>query len=110
MIERLGTGFPATEEAVWEWEPAGTLSQVIQQGLDRPRRHFAVYLKPKRAELTNVILGFTADDQLVLGLSIDDEGMRPENAAKAKELLYPLIGQYRCHLGMIAVEQPPPRD
>ncbi len=61
-------------------------------------------------ELTSVILGFTADDQLVLGLSIDDEGMRPENETKAKDLLHRLAEQYGCHLGLVTVEEPPPRD
>jgi hypothetical protein len=117
MMEPLPLPHPETgaENAQWEpdtfeWEPALTLSHIIDRGLASPRRAFTAYLTPKRGDLTKVILSFTADDQLILGLSIDDEGAKPENERKAKELLAQLVEEYACHLGLILVEQYPPRS
>lgn len=117
MMEPLPLMLPETdkESAEWEpttfeWEPALTLSHIIERGLASPRRAFTVYLTPKRGDLTRVILSFTADDQLVLGLSINDEGAKPENERKAKQLLEQLMEEYTCHLGLILVEQYPPRS
>jgi hypothetical protein len=95
-------------ETAFETEPAYTLSHIIERGLDRPRRAFAAYLTAKAPDLDRVILALTRDDQLVLGLSIDDTGARPENEVKAKALLADLMATYRCHAGIILVEDPPP--
>lgn len=108
MMESLlptqgGTGFEAVE-----WEPALNLSHIIERGLAFPRRAFTVYLTPQRTDLTQAILGFTSDDQLVLGLALDDEGAKPENEIRAKEILAQLVKEYGCHCGLILVESPPP--
>jgi hypothetical protein len=58
--------------------------------------------------LRRVILTFTDEGALVLGLSIDDEGAMPENEAKAKLLLAHLLEAYDCRMGLIIVESPPP--
>ncbi|MDQ2902873.1 MAG: hypothetical protein M3Y81_04895 [Chloroflexota bacterium] len=100
-----GTGFDAFES-----EPALTLSHIIDRGLAFPRRAFTVYLTPRRADLTKVILSFTADDQLVLGVSLDDEGAIPENEKSARDILAQLVEEYGCHIGLILVESPPPRS
>ncbi len=117
MMEPLSFTPPeAGEESVevepetFEWEPAQTLSHIIERGLALPRRAFTVYLVAKQADLTRVILSFTADDQLILGLSIDDEGAKPENEQRAMELLAQLGEGYACHSGLILVEQYPPRS
>lgn len=98
------------EPQTFEWEPAPTLSHIIERGLALPHRAFTVYLTPKRADLTSVILSFTADDQLVLGIAIDDAGAKPENERRAKDLLAQLLEEYACHLGLILVEDHPPRS
>ncbi len=91
-----------------EWEPALTLTHSIERGLAYPRRSFTIHLKSKRADINGVILSFTKDDQLVLGLYIDDEGMWAENALRAKALLDQLVEHCRCYLGWIVAEEPPP--
>jgi len=94
----------------YDWEPSRTLTHNIKRGLDYPRRAFTVYLEPKDLELDSVILSFTTDDQLILGLAIDDEGMRPENKQRAKKLLDELMHDFNCHAGLIVVDIPPPTD
>lgn len=93
----------------YEWELAITLSQAIERGLDYPPRCFAVYLKSKQTELRGVTLSFTIDNQLILGLCIDDVST-PENLEKAKELLSLLGEDFSGHRGLIVVEQPPPES
>lgn len=110
MIEPLVPTLPLTDLDAFEWELALTLSHIIERGLAFPRRAFTVYLVAKQADLTRVVLSFTADDQLILGLSIDDEGATPENERRAKELLAQLVEEYACHSGLIVVEAPPPRS
>ena len=97
-------------ETAWEYEPAYTLSHIIERGLDHPRRAFTAYLTAKAPDLDRIILAFTRDDQLVLGLAIDDadEEARPENDVKAKALLAHLMQAYGGHAGLILVEDYPP--
>ena len=92
----------------YDWEPAYTLSHILERGLQTPPRAFAVYLKPIDDTLHQITLCFTVDNQLVLGLSFDDAGMRPENEARAKKLLNVLMAQFKGDLGLITVEEPPP--
>ncbi len=108
MIRKLDA--PADSDGMqdYEWEPALTLSHAVRRGLEYPRRSFNIYLKAKRQDIDQAVLGFTTDDQLVLGLSIDDGEERPENLERAKELLSLLAEDYGCHRGLILVEQPPP--
>ena len=94
----------------FEWEPARTLSHIIERGLAFPRRAFTVYLAAKQAGEPSVILSFTADDQLILGLAIDDQGAKAENERRARELLVQLVEGYACHSGLILVEEHPPRS
>jgi hypothetical protein len=91
-----------------EYELAHTFSHCIQRGLDYPRRCFTLYLRPKQADFTGVILQFTADDRIILGLSIDDTGAEPKNLERAKVLLNTLRSEFSGDRGLILVEQPPP--
>jgi len=110
MVRKLDA--PSDSDGVqdYEWEHAPTLTHAVQRGLDYPRRSFALYLKPKRPEIAGAVLGFTSDDQLVLGLSVDDESERPENLERAKELLSGLAEEFNGHHGLILVEEPPPHS
>lgn len=94
----------------YDWEPARSLAHIIERGLDYPRRAFNAYLRSRREDVDQVILGFTADDMLVLGLSIEDEGAKPENEQRATNLLDELMTSFHCHMGTILVESPPPRS
>jgi hypothetical protein len=67
MLDPLDAGQLATRDEV-DWEPAVTLSHTIRRGLDYARRGFTVYLKPRDPAFERLILRFTTDDQLILGL------------------------------------------
>jgi len=108
MMEPLLLTYPGEEDEsaepdTFEWEPALTLSHILERGLASPRRAFTVYLVPKRADLTRVLLRFTTDDQLVLGIALDDKGADPKNERRARELLSPAGGSvclpYGTHSG-----------
>lgn len=109
MIRRLDVPLDFDDGYLaFEWELAHTLSHSIQRGLDYPRRCFTIYLKSKQIEFTHVILHFTADDHIILGLSIDDAGAQPENLERAKLLLNSLRADYQGERGLILAEHPPP--
>lgn len=108
---------PEEMEARWEWVPSLTLGHILELGLAYPRRAFTVYLKclPAcyEARIERAILAFTRDDQLVLGVSVStgenmQEGEWEAGEARARELLAHLAEAYRCHLGLILLEWPPP--
>lgn len=80
----------------------------MQRGLDVPRRSFTLYLTAKHTELSRVVLGFTRDDKLVLGVSVDDEGELPEKLVIARRWLRSLASDFGCLFGAIFVEEPPP--
>lgn len=88
-----------------DWEPAVSLSHVVQRGLDYPRRSFTVYLRPRERRIERVMLSFTVDDLLILGISIKSN---QKNGSQGRKLLKKLIEQYDCFLGMMAAEQAPP--
>lgn len=119
MLEPLDAHFGETErpEEHWEWEPSRTLAHILERGLAHPRRAFTAYLTclPTCHEMgiERAILGFTRDDQLVLGLSVstgehmlEDEWEAGET--RAHEILAHFAEAYRCHLGLILLECPPP--
>jgi hypothetical protein len=108
MILPLGTAKDPSERDRWDWEPAVTLSHILDRGLDYPRRAVTVYLKPQDEALDRIILAFTSDNQVVFGLSIDDADEKLENIDLAKRLLYDLAESFNGHLGVIASEEPPP--
>lgn len=108
---------PEETEARYESVPALTLSHILELGLAHPRRAFTAYLicLPACHEvgIERAILGFTRDDQLVLGLSVSTgENMQKDEweagEARAHELLAHFAVAYRCHLGPILLETPPP--
>ena len=92
----------------YESEPAISLSHSLQRGLDYPRRSFTLYLEAKDPSLDRVILSFTNDDQLVVGLSIldDDPGEGPDR--RARDLLNELAQRFDCHRGVVLLEEYPP--
>ncbi len=108
---------PEETQARWEWVPALTLDHILELGLSYPRRAFIVYLKclpaHHEARIERAILGFTRDDQLVLGLSVSTgENMREDEwdagETQAHKLLAHFAEAYQCHLGLILLETAPP--
>jgi hypothetical protein len=108
MILKIDADPDSEESQNYEWEPAITLSHAITRGLDRPRRCFTLYLKSQKTEFSRVILSFTTDDKMILGLCIDDAGAKPKNLARAKELLSMMVEEFGGYRGLILVEDPPP--
>jgi hypothetical protein len=92
----------------WDWEPAVTLSHMIQRGLDRPARAFAIYLQPRETAVDGVTLAFTTDEHVVFGVSVDDPYEGDDRLAFAKELLHRLVEEFDGEAAYIAVEEPPP--
>ena len=86
-------------------EPALTLSNCIESGLEEPRRSFCLALESKVEAIHGATLAFTIDDQLVLGLALDDTTDRVMAMPHAKRLLHRLADEFDCHLGLIASEQ-----
>ncbi len=106
LLCRDADGRPSAD--AYEWEPAHSLSHVVSRGLDYPRRAFSLYLAARDRRIDRAILAFTADDQLVLGLCVDDGQEKPETDRYARGLLDRLVREFDCHRGAILVEWPPP--
>ena len=97
-----------TGEKTSEDEPAISLTNIIARGLSLPRRAFWVYLKSIRTDLYNVVLGFTNDNRVVYGASIDDANENEMNLLLAKQVLKELAQDYEGEAGLIGCEEPPP--
>jgi hypothetical protein len=107
MVVPLDGMAPSTL-AEHEWYPAGTLSRVIAFGLSRPSRAFWIYVEPSDPTIAAATLGFTRDDKLVVGVSIDDPHEEPANEQRATALLAELMQAYDAIVGMVTVEAPVP--
>ena len=53
-------------------------------------------------------IDFQRSDKLVLGLSVDDEGMKSDRLQQATRLLELLFVDYGCYMGIITTEEPVP--
>jgi hypothetical protein len=104
MLPFGATGEPPNLDG-WEWEPAETLTHILDRGLARPPRAFANYLKPSDPGIAQAMLAFTDDDQVVFGLSLDDPAAKLD---RAKTLLQSLAREFGGHMGYITWEEPPP--
>jgi hypothetical protein len=92
----------------WDWEPSKSLTHIVERGLQFPRRAFSAYLKPLDASLAGAILAFDVEDQVIFGVSLDDEGAQAENSNRAKVLLHDMAKALGATQGFIAVEEPAP--
>jgi hypothetical protein len=101
---------PGAEERMdeVEWVPVGSLRDILAHGLARPSRAFVASLRPRAAPFTHACLAFTRDEQLVVGLSLDDEGMLPANQAEAERVMHRLMHEFDGHRGLVGVELPAP--
>jgi hypothetical protein len=92
----------------WEWEPSKTLTHIVERGLEYPRRAFSACLTAQDTSLVGAILAFDVSNQVIFGLSMDDEGGKPENLERAKKLLHEIAEGLGATHGFIGVEQAPP--
>jgi len=58
--------------------------------------------------LAGAILAFDVDNQVIFGISLDDEGAKTENLERAKFLLHEMAQTLAGTHGFIGVEEPPP--
>jgi hypothetical protein len=107
MILPLNASDSQGELDTWEWEPSKTLTYIVERGLQYPRRAFTVSLKTLDSSFETATLAFTTDDRVIFGISLDDEGARPENLHRAKELMHEMARSYGAQNGFIGVEMPP---
>ena len=92
----------------WDWEPSTSLTHIVERGLQLPRRAFSAYLKTLDASLAGAILAFDVDNQVIFGVSIDDEGAKAENLERAKVVLLDMAQAFGATHAFIAVEEPAP--
>jgi len=82
----------------------GTLTDTIAYGLADKRREFVMYFDSAISRVKSVILFFTPDGKLILGLSSEyDENSDEE----AKRVLAMLKADFNTDLGVISLETPP---
>ena len=107
MLALDSSGQPSSGDD-WDWEPSKSLTHIIDRGLQFPRRAFSVYLKTLDASLAGAILAFDVDNQVIFGVSMDDEGAKAENLERAKTVLHEMAQTLGATHGFIGVEEPPP--
>jgi hypothetical protein len=107
MLALDSSGQPSTGDD-WDWEPSKSLTHIVDRGLQFPRRAFSVYLKTLDASLAGAILAFDVDNQVIFGVSMDDEGAKAENLERAKTVLHEMAQTLGATHGFIGVEEPPP--
>ena len=106
MILRVGA--EPEDLNAWEWEPAKTLTHILNRALDHPRRAFVVYLRTCDSRCDGVALGFTSDDRVVLGLSVDDPLGDDRILDIARSILLELADGFEADAGLILAEEAPP--
>jgi hypothetical protein len=89
--------------------PISTLEDALAFGLAVPPRAFVIHLTSSRPEFSHAWLGFTRDNQLVIGVSVDDaDDESPGAFIAAERALQELVERFDCHLGLAGVELPAP--
>jgi len=107
MLALDSSGQPSTGDD-WNWEPSKNLTHIVDRGLQFPRRAFSVSLKTLDASLAGAVLAFDVDNQVIFGVSMDDEGAKAENLERAKTVLHEMAQTLGATRGFIGVEEPPP--
>ena len=108
MMLKLDSGCDDRSADAYEWERAVSLTRILERALDTPCRAFMIYVKPRGKRVYLVTLAFTADDQVVLGLSLDDADGSEATLERAKGLLTQLAMEFDAHAGFIGAEESPP--
>ena len=95
-------------DVTWEWRPCSTLSEAIQIGLGPPPRAFTLALKSCLEGIHHPTLTFTRDQQLLLGVAVEDDHPRAEPAADV--ILGEMMLEFGATCGLIGAELAPPMD
>jgi hypothetical protein len=107
MVALDSSGQPLSGDD-WDWEPSKSLTHIVDRGLEFPQRAFSVYLRTLDASFAGAILAFDVDNQVIFGVSLNDEGARTENLERAQTLLHEMAQALGATHGFIGVEEPPP--
>jgi len=107
MLALDSSGQPSSGDN-WDWEPSKSLTHIVDRALQFPHRAFSVYLKTPGASLAGATLAFDVDNQVIFGVSMDDEGEKAENLERAKTVLHEMAQTLEATRGFIGVEEPPP--
>jgi hypothetical protein len=107
MLTLDSSGQPSSGDE-WDWEPSKSLTHIVERGLRLPPRAFSVYLKARDPLLAGATLAFDTDNQVIFGISMEDEGARKENLERAKTILREMAQALGGSHGFIGVEEPPP--
>jgi len=92
----------------WDWEPAKTLTHIIDRGLDLPHRAFTTASRSRDPRVALIHLTFTADGMVVFGVSILDEDGSAEKLDLGKAVLLEIAGEVGGDAGYVTYEEPPP--
>ena len=107
MIALDPSGRPLSGDE-WDWEQSNSLTHIVERGLQFPRRAFAAYLEPQDTSLDQAILAFDTENQVIFGVSVDDQDEKTETLERAKRLLHEMTQMLGATHGFIGVEEPPP--
>ena len=107
MLALDSSGQPSSGDD-WDWEPSMSLTYIVDRGLQLPHRAFSVALKTLDASLAGATLAFDVDNQVIFGISMDDESAKAGNLERAKSVLHEMAQTLGATHGFIAVEEPPP--
>jgi hypothetical protein len=108
MLLPLGANVAPCRLQDWDWEPSKTLTWIVERALQHPRRAFTVYLKQLDPSLERAILSFSPDDKVIFGVSLEDEGAKPEVFEKAKSVAHQMACEFEGRTAFIGAEEPPP--
>ncbi|MDH6309600.1 hypothetical protein M2451_001966 [Dysgonomonas sp. PFB1-18] len=94
--------------------PVKTLSEVIDFGINNPNQAFAFYLSQPLKNVESVILCFTYDNQIVLGVSVEVNRIENDrfidNSAICDQLAATIVKLTSAHKTIMGLELPPPRS
>lgn len=107
MLLPLGLASPPPGFDAWEWLPARTLENILDVALAIPFRAFTVYLKAASSEHYGASLTFTSDGQVILGVSLDDDGSDGVFERAKAEVQF-MAKHYHGHSGCVVLEAAPP--
>ncbi|MGE5674967.1 MAG: hypothetical protein ACM3XM_14010, partial [Mycobacterium leprae] len=108
MLLSLGAIAPPSNDTDWEWEPAVSLTHIVDRGLQLPIRAFAVYLHPKDPSLSDVTLAFMSNGQVVFGVSLDDPTGDDQTVQRARSIMHTLAQDFDAEVAFVSCEAPPP--
>ena len=105
----MGTDTTHTNPVIrYEHIPAISITHSVNLGLEEPRRAFRLYVDSHDSRLSDAVIGFTVDGQLVVGVSFDDPDGNLRHEVVAQQVLTELVVLAHGHHGLITYDVPAP--